>query len=227
MIVLKENSVFISDTHYNSKRTILFDILTKIQNKEIVTSQIFLVGDIFDFLCFEIEYFKNLNSQIISLINLISKDTKIIYFEGNHDYNLTNVFPNIKVISRQNQPLNIIHNNKKITLSHGDIFTPKLYNIYSFIIRNHFFLEFLNFIDINNWLSYKVEKWLKEKKICHQQDNFNKFTQDRIQKYNTDLIIEGHFHQGYISDNYINIPSLACDNRYIVYQNNQFKFNTL
>ena len=42
-----------------------------------------------------------------------------------------------------------------------------------------------------------------------------------------DLIIEGHFHQGYQSERYINLPSLACDNRYMIYQNNQFSFNTL
>ena len=226
-MILKENSIFIADTHYNSKRTVLFDILTKIKNKDISTSQIFLMGDMFDFLCFEIKYFEDLNSQIISLINILSKDIEIIYFEGNHDYNLSDLFPDVKIVSRQNQPLNITHNNKKISLAHGDIFTPKLYNIYSIIIRNHLFLKFLNFIDINNWLSTIVEKKLKEKKICHKQKDFDNFIQNRIKKYNTDLIIEGHFHQGYISNNYINIPSLACDNRYIIYQNNQFKFNTL
>ena len=227
MIILKENSIFIADTHYNKERTILFDILTKIKSKDISTPQIFLMGDMFDFLAYETEYFKNINSQVISLINILSNDIDIIYFEGNHDFNLINIFPNVKVISRQKQPLNIIHNNKNISLSHGDIFTPKLYNIYSSIIRNHFVLKFLDFIDIDNWLSCKVEKNLKEKKICHEQNSFNEFIENRVKKYNTDLIIEGHFHQGHISNSYINIPSLACDNRYMIYQNNQFKFNTL
>lgn len=224
MITLKNNAIFIADSHYNSQRTILHKLLEQIQSKTIVTEQIFLMGDIFDFLSKEIDYFNIINKNVISLINKISLDIEIIYLEGNHDFNLNDIFPNVKVITRSNQPIYIKQNNKTIGLSHGDIFTPKSYDIYTNIIRNHYLLVFLNFIDYNNWLTSKVEKKLKQKEICHKQKNFNNFVQKRINNYNVDLIIEGHYHQGMISENYINIKSLCCDNAYLTHLNGKFNF---
>lgn len=230
-MIIQNNAIFIADAHYNKKRTQLEVLLLKIRNNEIQTKQIFLMGDIFDFLTAENEYFKYINYKIISMINELSITHEVLYLEGNHDFNLRKIFPSVNVISRDEQPFQSIEGDKEISIAHGDIFTPFLYNIFTFIIRNHYLMKFINFLDKNDFLSKYVEEKLINKKICHKQNNFLGFVHNRIKSYNslapTDLIIEGHFHQGYLSDNYINIPSLACDNRYMVYQNNQFSFNTL
>lgn len=220
---LNNNAIFIADSHYNSSRKTLYNLLIYIDKEEDI-KQLFLMGDIFDFLSYEIEYFKKVNKDIIELINLMSNSIDIIYFEGNHDFNLKKIFPNITVISRDLQPLYIKNNNTNIALAHGDIFTPLSYNIFTTILRDNYFLRFLNFIDINNFISKYFEKKLKLKVICHQQENYDKFIKNRIKNYGVDLVIEGHFHQGYLSERYINIPSLACDNRYMRYENKQFNF---
>ncbi|MEA2050293.1 MAG: UDP-2,3-diacylglucosamine diphosphatase [Campylobacterota bacterium] len=222
---LNDNTIFISDSHYNSTRTILFTLLNKIELKEISTTQLFLMGDIFDFLSNDILYFKKINQDIIDLINKLSNDIEIIYLEGNHDFNLKDIFPNVFVISRENQPISIKNDKKTISLAHGDIFTPFGYNLYTLFIRNSYIQKFLNIIDINNWLSKKIEKNLKSKNICKKQKDFQYFINQRIKNYNIDLVIEGHFHQGIITDNYINLPALCCTNEYMIYQNKQFKFN--
>jgi UDP-2,3-diacylglucosamine hydrolase len=230
-MIIQNNAIFIADSHYNRQRTQLNNLLLKIQNNEIKVTQIILMGDIFDFLADEIEYFKFINYKITSLINDLSLTHEVIYFEGNHDFNLKNIFPSLNIITRINQPLVIEQDDKKIALAHGDIFVPKLYDFYTNIIRNHYFINCINFLDVNNMLSQYVEKKLIKKRICHKQNNFLHFVHNRIKNYNlhtkNDLIIEGHYHQGYISNAYINIPSLACDNRYMIYQNNQFSFNIL
>ncbi len=230
-MIIQNNAIFIADAHYNKKRTQLEELLLQIKNDKIQTQQIFFMGDIFDFLADEIEYFKCINYKITSLINDLSITHEVLYLEGNHDFNLQNIFPSIEIIPREQQPFQITIDTKEISLAHGDIFTPSSYNLYTTIIRNHNFMKFINFIDINDFLSKYVEEKLMNKKICHKQNNFLGFVHNRIKSYNstsaTDLIIEGHFHQGYLSDNYINLPSLACDNRYTIYQNNQFSFNTL
>lgn len=87
-----------------------------------------------------------------------------------------------------------------------------------------FFLSFLNLIDFDHWLSQKVETKLKYKNICHKMENFEQFVTKRKEHYQCDLIIEGHFHQGYLSDSYINLPSFACEQKYMFYHNQQFKF---
>jgi UDP-2,3-diacylglucosamine hydrolase len=230
-MIIQDNAIFIADAHYNHKRTQLHKLLVMLQNETLQCTQIFLMGDIFDFLSSEIEYFKLINYKITSSINDLSLTHEIIYLEGNHDFNLKDLFPNVNVIPREKQPIIIESDKKKIALAHGDIFTPFFYNVYTSVIRNHYFMKLINYIDQEHFLSKKVEEKLLNKKICHKQNNFLHFVQDRIKKYNTllkvDLVIEGHFHQGSQCKQYINIPSLACDNRYMVYQNNQFSFNTL
>jgi UDP-2,3-diacylglucosamine pyrophosphatase LpxH len=46
--------------------------------------------------------------------------------------------------------------------------------------------------------------------------NFELFAKKRVElyrKYGVDIIIEGHFHQGKIFENYYNIPSYSCTNK--------------
>ena len=127
---LKESAIFIADSHYNKKNREFKDILEKIKNNQIITSQIFLIGDNFDFLCNEITYFKNINSDVIKLLNNLSNTHEIFYLEGNHDYNLSKLFPKINVVKTDNQPLILDFKDKKIALSHGDNFINWHYNLY-------------------------------------------------------------------------------------------------
>jgi len=221
---LKNNAIFIADSHYNHTRIEVFKLLADIKNGKILTSQLFLMGDIFDFLSNEIIYFKFQNNELISLINHISNKVEIVYLEGNHDFNLKDIFSNVTVIPRELQPIKISYDKRVIALSHGDIFTPFSYNLYTIIFRSHYFQKFLNIIDINFKVSKYFEQKLINKSICHKQDNFDDFIKKRKLDYDADLIIEGHYHQGYIDDRYINIPSFHCKLQYLSYQNNIFKF---
>ena len=227
---IKEDAIFIADSHYNTQRIDLEILLNQIIINEIKTSQIFLMGDMFDFLSYEIKYFVKINQNIINLINNISKTKEVIYLEGNHDFDIKKLFFNIKVISRNEQYSMFKYNNKKVYISHGDIYTPIMYNIFTTILRNKYFLKLLNLFDINNKISKYFEKRLMSKSICHDFEDFDGFANKRIQKYNidkNDLIIEGHFHQGQIYNNYINIPSLACDNKYMQIINKKFEVKVI
>ncbi len=211
---IKDDAIFIADAHYNTNRVEFDHFLDQILQNQIKTSQIFFMGDMFDYLSGQIDYFKTVNKLIIDKINHISKTISIIYFEGNHDYNLSLIFPNIQVISRIQQPLIANYQNKKVALAHGDIFTPLGYNIYSAIIRSVFVLKILNQF---TFLPSKVEQFLIDKNICTSFKNFERFASNRIklyQSYGVDFIVEGHFHQGKKYKNYINIPSFACDKNY-------------
>ena len=223
-MIIKNGAIFIADAHYNKIREELIDFLKQIKDGEVVCTQLFLMGDIFDFLCDEVDYFQEINYKLIDLIDEISHQTETIYFEGNHDYSLEDTFPKVNVISRKEQPVYINMDNKKIALAHGDIFTPKGYDIYCMIIRNPYLLNFLNLININNWLSQIIYNALEKKYLCTKQVNFEEFVKNRIESSgNVDLVIEGHYHQNYLSDKYINLPSFACDKQYIQYIDDEFK----
>lgn len=224
---IKENAIFISDSHYNKERIIFHTLLKKIESKELNPSQVFLMGDMFDFLSNEISYFKKINKEVVDTINNIAKTTEVIYLEGNHDYNLKKIFPDVLVIPRDKQPYTFLLDDKKVSLAHGDIFTPKSYDIFTSIIRNSIVLHLLNLIDINNWLTKKVENFLMSKNICKKQKHFKEFVEKRKKQYNSSLIIEGHFHQGLLEDDYINIPALCCSKEYLLFKDGHFKFDVV
>ncbi len=218
---LKKRAIFVADSHFSEVNVEFLSLLEKIKNEEIKTPQLFLMGDMFDFISGESRYFIKLNQKLIDIINELSKKIEIIYLEGNHDYNLKKLFPNVKVYKRENQPIEAKYEDKTVALAHGDIFTPKSYDIYCKIIRNHVFLVFLNLIDFNYWLSKKIYNKLIKKNICTKMKDFDSFAKKRLVNYNSDIVIEGHFHQGrsYEEKNklYINIPSLCCDKKYTIF----------
>ncbi|MFW3440315.1 UDP-2,3-diacylglucosamine diphosphatase [Aliarcobacter butzleri] len=223
---IKDEAIFVADSHFNQKNQELLQLLKKIENKEINISQLFLMGDIFDFLSCECKYFIKQNSEAITLLNKLSNDIEIIYLEGNHDFNLQNLFSNVKVIKRENQPFFAKIEEKKVALSHGDNFLDWKYELFCKLIRNNIFLKFMNFIDINFFISKKLEQALLNKNICHNILNFENIVEKRVKNYSDDIIIEGHYHQGktliFKNQKYINIASLCCQKEYLRFKNDEF-----
>ena len=228
---IKNDAIFVADAHFNKKNREFLTFLKKVESNEIITKQLFLMGDIFDFISGESKYFIQQNSVAINLLNKLSSKIEIIYLEGNHDYNLKTLFPNIQVIKRENQPLLAKFENKTIALSHGDNFINWKYDIFCKLIRNTVFLRFMNFIDINFFISKKIEEALVKKNICHTIKDFEHIVSKRVKNYDADIIIEGHYHQGnsYFLDEkiYINIPSLCCQKEYIKIIDFKFKLQNI
>ncbi len=224
---IKEGAVFVADSHYNEKRDEFLIFLKKLNENKITCPQLFLMGDMFDFISGESKYFINRNKEVIDLINDISKKIEIFYFEGNHDYNLKKLFPKIEVYPREKQAVFFQYENKKVGISHGDIFVnDRFYDLYCKLIRNKFFLNFMNLIDFNNYISKKIYYSLLKKTICKKMNNFKEIVLKRVKHYDAEIIIEGHFHQGneFEIDKklYKNIQSLYCSKEYVVLLKGQF-----
>ncbi len=225
MITIKQGALFISDAHDNAIRDGFYQFLVSLENGNIKTSQLFLMGDMFDLLVGEISYTRTHYQKSIDLINKLSNTIQIIYFEGNHDYNLTKLFPLLTVIPIALQPIICTFSHHTLYLSHGDIYQDKMYIRYTKIIRNPYLLKSLNILDIifNNFLSKKILFKQKQKSICHKQKHFLKIIKQKIQKYDIgvskiDFICEGHHHQNeefiFESLKYKNFSSFACDRSY-------------
>ena len=224
---LHEKAIFVADSHYNQINNQFFIFLEKLKNKEIETTQLILMGDNFDFLSGESKYFIKQNKILIDIINTLSQTIDIIYLEGNHDYNLAALFPKVNVVKREKQPLLLKYEERTVSIAHGDNFINWQYDLYCKIIRNPILLKFLNLIDFNNYISKKIDESLLKKNICHRIDAFKSLVTKRINNYKTDIIIEGHYHQGDIFEiedkKYVNIPSLCCSNSYVRIENFNFK----
>ena len=224
-IEIKEDALFISDAHDNVTREAFYRFLCAIDEGEITTQQLFLMGDMFDLLVGQISYTHTHYQKTINLINQLSKNIEIIYFEGNHDFNLQKLFPDVTVIPIKKQPAVGIFHEHIILLSHGDWNEDSNYQRYTKIIRNPFLLTLLNFYDkLRKYsISKSILKKQQQKYICLKLPNFFHFIKQKIQKYDIgvskiDFICEGHYHQNkeFVFDTftYKNFSSFACDKSY-------------
>ncbi len=232
----------ISDIHIKSSNDDADLILrafcenSKVQNSDLV---IFL-GDVFDLLIGpHEEYFTEYPYFFNTLDSLLSEGKEVLYFEGNHDLHLKNLF-NIRYSDYLDQSLKLVPNNfikevnnKKIYFSHGDDLDLDNYSyqIYKKIINS----SLLKFIS-NKILSYKMIKVLGNKasqtsrkrgaKVYNENKNKQSFRigAEKKMKEGFDIVVAGHSH---IKDLYETNGSIYINNGFalkektFVYINNK------
>ena len=224
---IKEHALFIADAHYPHHGEEFLTLLKKIQNNTIQTPQLFLMGDIFDLLFGYNDYIQTFSKEAIKLLQELSKTIEIVYIEGNHDFCLKEIFPNIKVYSREEQPIHYTLKGQDLYLSHGDRYERGfVYNLYTKILRKKTTLTLLKPFE-KQIIDHRIKK-LKAKKICGNFIGYEKkFNAIRSHYPKDSLIIEGHFHQAVIHKNYISLPSLACQGEVGVVEEGEVVFKSL
>ncbi len=224
---IHEGAILIADAHCSEKYPQFLNFLKALESGEIRTPQLILMGDMFELLFGVISRTKEDNAEGIALLNRLSDEMEIIYFEGNHDFGLANIFPKIHIFPLRKQPVICRFYDQDIQLSHGDTKTPLGYQIYTKLIRNPFILSSIGWLDIV--CRHCIIKWLKSRGVqkdpCYKISLFKEIIAKRL-KYlegrSPDVVIEGHFHQNQhfeIYDfEYINLASFACNHTYFIVQ---------
>jgi len=227
MITIKENAIFIADSHYPHYGDDFLKLLKKIEKKEIQTQQIFLMGDNFDLLFGYNDYIQTFSEEAIALLQKLSLTIDIHYFEGNHDFCLKDIFTNMNVYSRDEQPIVFGLNNKKVAISHGDKYVTGFgYDLYCKVLRNKTTLTLLKPFE-KAIINHRMQK-LSQKHICHTFHGFEKHVEAILEYYKeVDLVIEGHFHQAKVVGKYISLPSQACQGKVAVLKEGEVVFTAL
>ena len=227
MISIQENAIFIADSHYPHHGDAFLELLQKLERQEVQTSQLFLMGDNFDLLFGHNDYIQTFATEAIVLLQKLSQTLEIHYFEGNHDFCLQEIFPHIKVYSRDEQPVRFKLGHKKVAISHGDKYVTGFgYDRYCKILRNKTTLTLLKPFE-KTIIDDRMKK-LSSKHICHTFHGFEKRVASILQHYNNvDLVIEGHFHQSKVVGKYISLPSQACQGMVAVVEEGEIVFKTL
>jgi len=226
MTELKEAAIFIADSHYPHHGDAFFDLLLAIDSQKLNPPQIFFMGDNFDLLFGHNRYILEKNREVLALLQNISKRISCYYFEGNHDFCLKDIFIDMQVFSREEQPITFVLNTQKVALAHGDKYaTGWGYNVYSKILRNVITLKLLRPFG-KSIIDDRMQK-LSKKNICHVFHGFEKRVEEILKDYQkVDLVIEGHFHQGKIYGKYISLPSQACQNKIAIVEKGKILFKT-
>ncbi|MDQ7085022.1 MAG: UDP-2,3-diacylglucosamine diphosphatase [Sulfurovum sp.] len=230
MIAIEEDALFIADSHYPHHGDAFLVLLLAIERGSISVPQVFLMGDNFDLLFGHNSYILEKNQQVITLLLTLSHSIDFYYFEGNHDFCLANIFVDMKVYSRDAQPIVFALGTQKVALSHGDKYaTGWGYNLYCLLLRNRFTLTLLAPFQ-QMIIDHRLGK-LSQKKICDTFYTFEKRVSQILASYDkvekVDWVIEGHFHQGRILGKYISLPSQACQNKIGIVKEDKIVFQTL
>ncbi|EAJ1254411.1 UDP-2,3-diacylglucosamine diphosphatase [Campylobacter lari] len=222
-IIIKENAIFIADAHENENRRGFWDFLQALKDKKIQTPQLFLMGDIFDLLIYEVKATHDFAKAYIDLLEELSHEIEIIYLEGNHDFNLAKFFKKVKVFSIKQQPLICEFQNKTLVkLAHGDIFLKPFLQFCLKSLRNHYLLRFLNFINTisNKKITQKILKNQNKKQLIRKIPHFATLVKERLKRYNIGFVIEGHYHQDvfleYENIKYLNLATFAYKESFFV-----------
>jgi len=233
---IQEGAILIADAHYSNEYPQFLSFLKKLESQEIKTSQLILMGDMFELLFGVIKATKKDNLEEIKLLNKLSQSIDIIYFEGNHDFGIKNIFPKIEVFPLQKQPQLASFKDQKIQLSHGDTKTPLGYQVYTKLIREPLILSVIGMLDVI--CGHCIVKWLKSRGVrkdpCYKIGLFQEIIHKRLSYLKgeaLDIVIEGHFHQNLKFElygfEYINLGSFACNSKYFIVQSNKEQFKLL
>lgn len=226
LVEIVEGALFIADSHYPHHGDAFLVLLKKIESGEIQPPQLFLMGDNFDLLFGYNDYIQTFSEEAIALLYKISEIIEVHYFEGNHDFCLKEIFTNMNIYNRDEQPITFTLNDKKVAISHGDKYvTGFVYDWYCKLLRNKTTLTLLKPFE-KSIISHRMQK-LSQKKICHPFHGFEKRVESILAHYeNADLVIEGHFHQSRKLGKYISLPSLACQGMVGVVEEGTIQFKS-
>ena len=212
---IKPGAIFIGDAHAGASRPQFLKFLRALRSAQNLPLQIFMMGDMFDFLA-NTTYVQRFYEEEIALINELSQKCEIFYFEGNHDFNLREIFPRAKVYPNAAQPAKFIcESGEAVQIAHGDLFLPRLTQFALLSLRNRAFLKFTDLLD--RALKFKISKMILKsqegKNLYKKMSNFKDIIAPKIDFYAANLIIEGHYHQDEIlyfgEKKYINLCSFG------------------
>ena len=221
---LQEGAIFISDAHYSFKHKDLERFLKALRSQQIQTPQLILMGDMFDLLFGGVAETLERNHTLIELINTLSDNIEILYLEGNHDFNLAEIFSGVKVYPLVQQPLSCQYRSQSVSIAHGDFDGPLGYRIYSSLIRNRWVLATLSLLNRigRGFIIKALDTKLAKKEDCRKIDDFESYVKKHLSQVDlskVDLFIEGHHHQDRafkVEDcEYINLPAFACTKGYM------------
>lgn len=216
---IKPGAIFIGDAHAGASRPQFLKFMRALCSAQSLPPQIFMMGDMFDFLA-NTTYVQRFYEEEIALINELSRKCEIFYFEGNHDFNLREIFPRAKVYPNAAQPAKFIcESGGTVQIAHGDLFLPRLTQFALLSLRNRVFLKFMDLLD--RALKFKISKIIlksqKGKNLYKKMPNFKDIIAPKIDFYAANLIIEGHYHQDEIlyfgEKKYINLCSFGAGSK--------------
>lgn len=202
---------FISDIHLKNQEErngqILLRFLHSLQAADPQTTQLFMLGDIFDLWVGGHSYFgRKFQPLMDALKALTSKGMKVVYIEGNHDVHVERYFQKKLGVQVFVEAQYYEMNGMMVRLEHGDLINPEdeAYLKYRGIIRNPYIKPLGEIVPgfVWDYFGNRASKKSRAKSSTYRHVNEEKLTtmiRDHGAKVYAsekpfDVIISGHMH---------------------------------
>lgn len=185
----KTHTLILSDFHLGTKVSCSKRAITLLKSFQF--KKLILLGDIFEDLDFN--RLRESDWEFLSLISKLSKKSKVIWIEGNHDKGLAKIFASFTG-SRVYKVYRWKYQGKKYLAIHGHQFDNFLIeNTFISLLANQIYnlIQFIDFKDrrVSRFIKAKSKGWLRlSKKVANRALLFA-----RLQ--NVDYIFCGHTHK--------------------------------
>ena len=194
--------IFISDAHLSLKHPHLQDgILNFLNDIEKDLTDLVIVGDLFEFWFGGKGFsFPEYQPLLDKFHDFIKKGINIYYLEGNHDFNMGEIFSNLGVMV-YTVPLTLILDGKKLFISHGDLtnMVNLRYKIFRKFLKNPLTYKMLEKLGPTlvkkaaSFMSKRSERKWKLKRDSNTPSIFRNFAKTLIEN-GYDVVILGHSH---------------------------------
>jgi len=222
-------TLLISDVHIGFKFSRAADAVKVLETEKF--DRLIMVGDIFDIQnMMRRPYWDEHHTKFLKKVLKIAKNKKVIYVIGNHDYPLyymqeyTNKLAGIEFCREYryesgDKKILCIHGDQFDSLSRkwqvvGDFFYNLLLHINSLVVyvRSLFGLEY-----------WSLSKWCKNK----VKNTINKAfsIEDKLRKLPDDVVVYGHTHMPYVTDDLVNTGTFVEIATYVIEENGKFELN--
>jgi UDP-2,3-diacylglucosamine hydrolase len=235
---LNDSYLFISDIHLGLQSKQVEDnkerLLVKFLEFALTEAkELFILGDLFDY-WFEYKkvYQKGFYRTLTALKNISERDIQIHYLIGNHDFLHRDFFSNEIGCKLYENPFEVVIQNKKFFLAHGDGMVNKDvgYKLLKKILRNNIIQKIYSIIhpDLGIAIASRTSKTSREyttQKHYGEIDSLFEVAKQKIEN-GYDYVIMGHSHHRalkyYKQGLYINLGSWLTEPCYGTFKNNKF-----
>ena len=133
-------TIFIADAHLVSPDDANYRLLLRFLHElEGTVDTLYILGDLFDFwLGFPSHPFVQYNALLDALERLVAQGCRLVYFEGNHDFHLGDIFVQQLKAEIHTGPATKCVQGKRLYICHGDQINTKdrNYRLLRFLLRS-------------------------------------------------------------------------------------------
>jgi UDP-2,3-diacylglucosamine hydrolase len=196
--------IFLADAHLKEPGDDNYKMLLRfLRNLEGQVDTLFIMGDLFDFwLGFPSNPFRQFDAVLEALERLVTGGCRLVYFEGNHDFHLGDVFAKRLRAEILTGPVTITLQGKRLYLCHGDQINrgDRGYRFLRFILRSRPVAASVSCFPPAWALVVKDRLQRKSRASYHVNNarwNYREILMafaGRLQQQGVDGMVTGHFH---------------------------------